>query len=84
MKYKVVFIDLGWYEVEAKSRTEAEETALFAARSFRPVDANELLKQSIYCKGEDGSMLYAVPISCIFAAPTLKPEETKNKEAAHE
>lgn len=50
----------------------------------RPVDANELLKQSIYCKGEDGSMLYAVPISCIFAAPTLKPEETKNKEAAHE
>lgn len=38
----------------------------------RPVDANELLKQSIYCKGEDGSMLYAVPISCIFAAPTLK------------
>lgn len=41
----------------------------------RPVDANELLKQSIYCKGEDGSMLYAVPISCIFAAPTLKPED---------
>lgn len=26
----------------------------------------------------------AVPISCIFAAPTLKPEETKNKEATHE
>lgn len=36
MKYKVIFADLGWYEVEAKSRTEAEETALFAARSFHP------------------------------------------------
>lgn len=36
MKYKVVFTDLGWYEVEAKSRTEAEETALFAAHSFHP------------------------------------------------
>ena len=44
------------------------------ANDVRPVDANELLKQSVYCKSEDGSMLYAVPISCIFAAPTLKPE----------
>ena len=43
----------------------------------RPVDANELLKQSIYCKSEDGSMLYAVPISCIFAAPTLKVEPSE-------
>lgn len=49
------------------------------ANDVRPVDANELLKQSVYCKGEDGSMLYAVPISCIFAAPTLKEEP---KEAA--
>lgn len=44
------------------------------ANDARPVDANELLKQAIYCKEEDGSGVYAVPISCIFAAPTLKPE----------
>ena len=46
----------------------------------RPVDANELLKQAIYCKEEDGSGVYAVPISCIFAAPTLKvePQEVAN------
>lgn len=49
----------------------------------RPVDANELLKQAVYCREENGANVYAVPISCIFAAPTLKPEETK-KEAAHE
>lgn len=41
----------------------------------RPVDANELLKQAIYCKEEDGSGVYAVPISCIFAAPTLEVEQ---------
>lgn len=50
----------------------------------RPVDANELLKQAVYCREENGANVYAVPISCIFSAPTLKPEETKNKEAAHE
>ena len=44
------------------------------ANDARPVDANELLKQAIYCKEEDGSGVYAVPISCIFAAPTLKVE----------
>lgn len=44
MKYKVVFTDLGWYEVEAKSRTVAEETALFAARSFHPELPAEKLK----------------------------------------
>lgn len=44
MKYKVVFTDLGWYEVEAESRTEAEETALFAARSFHPEPPAEKLK----------------------------------------
>lgn len=36
MKYKVAFLGLGWYEVEARSRKEAEENALFAARSFHP------------------------------------------------
>ena len=36
MKYKVTFWGLGWYEVEARSRKEAEENALFAARSVRP------------------------------------------------
>lgn len=30
MKYKVVFTDLGWYEVEAKSRTEAEALGVSA------------------------------------------------------
>lgn len=44
------------------------------ANDVRPVDANELLKQAIYCKEEDGSGVYAVPINCIFAAPTLKAE----------
>lgn len=44
------------------------------ANDVRPVDANELLKQAIYCKEEDGSGVYAVPISCIFAAPTLDVE----------
>lgn len=44
------------------------------ANDVRPVDANELLKQAIYCKEEDGSGVYAVPIRCIFAAPTLKVE----------
>lgn len=44
------------------------------ANDVRPVDANELLKQAIYCKEEDGSGVYAVPINCIFAAPTLKVE----------
>lgn len=36
MKYKVTFSGLGWYEVEANSRKEAEEKALNAARSFHP------------------------------------------------
>ena len=45
------------------------------ANDARPVDANELLKQAIYCKEEDGSGVYAVPISCIFAAPTLEAEQ---------
>lgn len=36
MKYKVTFLGLGWYEVEARSRKEAEEKALNAARSFHP------------------------------------------------
>lgn len=40
----------------------------------RPVDANELLKQAVYCREENGANVYAVPISCIFAAPTLKVE----------
>lgn len=44
----------------------------------RPVDANELLKQSIYCKGEDGAMFYAVPTSSIFKAPTLTSKYTWN------
>ena len=44
MKYRVTIADLGWYEVEAKSRTEAEETALFAARSFHPELPAEKLK----------------------------------------
>lgn len=29
------------------------------ANDVRPVDANELLKQAIYCKEEDGSGVYA-------------------------
>lgn len=40
----------------------------------RPVDANELLKQSVYCKGEDGTMFYAVPASSIIKASTLTPK----------
>jgi hypothetical protein len=36
MKYKVTFLGLGWYEVEADSRKEAEEKALNAARKFHP------------------------------------------------
>lgn len=44
MKHKVVFTDLGWYEVEAENRTEAEETAFFAARSFHPELPAEKLK----------------------------------------
>lgn len=40
----------------------------------RPVDANELLKQSVYCKGEDGTMFYAVPSSSIIKASTLTPK----------
>lgn len=36
MKYKVIFADLGWYEVNAKSKAEAESIALFAAQSFHP------------------------------------------------
>lgn len=36
MKYKVSFLGLGWYEVEASSRKEAEEKALNAARNFHP------------------------------------------------
>lgn len=44
MKCKVVLTDLGWYEVEAKSRTEAKGTALFAARSFHPELPAEKLK----------------------------------------
>ena len=36
MKYRVTFLGLGWYEVEARSRKEAEENALFAARNFHP------------------------------------------------
>lgn len=36
MKYKVAFSGLGWYEVEADSRKEAEEKALNAARNFHP------------------------------------------------
>lgn len=47
------------------------------ANDVRPVDANELLKQAIYCKEEDGSGVYAVPISCIFAAPTLEVEPSE-------
>lgn len=47
----------------------------------RPVDANELLKESIYCTGPDGSGMYAVPISAIFAAPTLKLAENPRQKA---
>lgn len=53
------------------------------ANDVRPVDANELLKESIYCKGEDGSMLYAVPTSRIFAAPTVKLEGRHGRPVAH-
>lgn len=54
-----------------------------AENNIRPVDANELLKESIYCKGEDGSMLYAVPVGKIFAAPTVKPEGRHGRPVAH-
>ena len=36
MKYKVIFADLGWYEVNAKSNAEAESIALFVAKNFHP------------------------------------------------
>lgn len=36
MKHKVVFKDLGWYEVDAESKAEAEDIALTAAKSFHP------------------------------------------------
>ena len=36
MKYKVIFADLGWYEVNVKSKAEAESIALFAAKNFHP------------------------------------------------
>lgn len=36
MKHKVVFKDLGWYEVDAENKAEAEKIAVFAAKSFHP------------------------------------------------
>lgn len=36
MKHKVIFKDLGWYEVDAKNKAEAEKIAVFAAKSFHP------------------------------------------------
>ena len=36
MKYKVIFADLGWYEVKARSKAEAESIALNAAKSVHP------------------------------------------------
>lgn len=36
MKYRVTIADLGWYEVNAKSKAEAESIALFAAKNFHP------------------------------------------------
>lgn len=57
------------------------------ANDVRPVDANELLKESIYCREEDGSNVYAVPVGKIFAAPTLNAPATKPvsivREKAH-
>ena len=44
MTYKVSFADLGWYEVKAESREEAEATALFAARNFHPELVEDKLK----------------------------------------
>lgn len=45
----------------------------------RPVDANELLKESVYCTGPDGSGMYAVPISTVFAAKTLEVDDITEK-----
>lgn len=36
MTYRVTFKDLGWYEVNAKSKAEAESIAIFAAQNFHP------------------------------------------------
>lgn len=36
MKYKVIFADLGWYEVKARNKAEAEHIALNAAKNFHP------------------------------------------------
>ena len=36
MKYRVTIADLGWYEVNARSKEEAESLALFAAQNFHP------------------------------------------------
>ncbi|WP_242915772.1 hypothetical protein [Faecalibacterium prausnitzii] len=36
MKYKVIFADLGWYEVKARNKAEAERIALNAANNFHP------------------------------------------------
>lgn len=44
MTYKITFADLGWYEVKAENRKEAEEAALFAARNFHPELPTEKLK----------------------------------------
>lgn len=41
---------------------------------IRAVDANELLKESIYCRDESGTNVYAVPVRKIFEAPILKGE----------
>lgn len=44
MTYKITFADLGWYEVKAECREDAEATALFAARNFHPELPAEKLK----------------------------------------
>lgn len=44
MTYKITFADLGWYEVNAKSKAEAESIALFAAKNFHPELPAERLK----------------------------------------
>lgn len=36
MKYRVTIADLGWYEVNARSKEEAESIALFVAKNFHP------------------------------------------------
>ena len=36
MKYRVTIADLGWYEVNARSKEEAESLALFASQNFHP------------------------------------------------